>query len=302
MALLGTLASLSQTATANVADGSVDAPSTIDQQINLLASYSAQLRDGNGFATGLTNLGQCQLTKSGSNLLLSRFNGIGLTINNVAYAIPSAGVTLAPTSLTVGTTYYIYAYMNSGTMTLEAVTTAPAIDSTSGMKIKTADASRTLVGMARPITGPAWADTTAQRFVVSWFNRRPIYLNAVLAAGTGNAGASYSIVAPQLLLEFLCWGTDAIQARFQGFFSNNVANAVSATSIFLDGSASESVSASGAYTASAFQPVYCSLDTIATEGYHSFQIYANQDRVSTATYGGSGAPGNRCVHSGVIQG
>jgi hypothetical protein len=49
MALYSTLASLSQTAASNAADGSVDAPSTIDQQTNLLASFIAQLRDGVGF-------------------------------------------------------------------------------------------------------------------------------------------------------------------------------------------------------------------------------------------------------------
>jgi hypothetical protein len=49
LALYGTLASLSQTAASNAADGSVDAPSTIDQQTNLLASFIAQLRDGSGF-------------------------------------------------------------------------------------------------------------------------------------------------------------------------------------------------------------------------------------------------------------
>lgn len=49
MALYTTLSSLSQTASANAADGSVDAPSTIDQQTNALASFIAQLRDGLGF-------------------------------------------------------------------------------------------------------------------------------------------------------------------------------------------------------------------------------------------------------------
>jgi hypothetical protein len=57
LALYTTLASLSQTAASNVADGAVDAPSTIDQQTNLLASFIAQLRDGSGF----TGIGQGRL-------------------------------------------------------------------------------------------------------------------------------------------------------------------------------------------------------------------------------------------------
>lgn len=51
MSLYSTLASLSQTAASNAADGSVDAPSTVDQQLNLLASFCAQLRDGTNFPT-----------------------------------------------------------------------------------------------------------------------------------------------------------------------------------------------------------------------------------------------------------
>jgi hypothetical protein len=53
MSLYGTLASLSTTAASNAADGSVDAPSTIDQQTNLLASFIAQLRDNvGGYTSG----------------------------------------------------------------------------------------------------------------------------------------------------------------------------------------------------------------------------------------------------------
>lgn len=53
MALYTTLASLSKTASSNAADGATDAPSTIDQQTNLLASFIAQLRDGEGFTAQL---------------------------------------------------------------------------------------------------------------------------------------------------------------------------------------------------------------------------------------------------------
>lgn len=53
MALYSTLASLYQTAASNAADGSVDSPSTIDQQCNLLASFIAQLRDGVGGPWGV---------------------------------------------------------------------------------------------------------------------------------------------------------------------------------------------------------------------------------------------------------
>ena len=229
MALYTTLASLSQTAASNVADGSVDAPSTIDQQTNLLASFIAQLRDGSGLTTGVGYLGQCQLVKSGSNLVLQRFNGVGLTINGVAYAIPSAGVSLAPTSLSVGTTYNIYAYMNAGTMTLEASTTARATDSTTGIQIKSGDATRTLVGKARIITGPAWADTDEQRFVISWFNQIPRRIYNV--SGSLQSTTSTTPVPISALMEFLSWGDSHVSASFNSSVSNNTANSIIYTAL-----------------------------------------------------------------------
>lgn len=305
MPLYTTLASLSQTAASNVADGSVDAPSTIDQQTNLLASFIAQLRDGNGFTTGAGNVGQCRLYKFGANLLLSPYMGNGLTINGVICKIPAAGIALAPTALSVGTTYYIYATASGAAVNaLEASTTTHATDATTGVEVKAGDPTRTLVGMARPIAGPAWADTVSQRFVSSWFNRRPISLQAPLGLNAGNIGTSYSLLSSALLLECLMWGGDQLTGTFQGALSNNVINTVSNTAIFIDGAATfESFTATQAYAANAIQPVYCSVNTASlTEGYHSLQVYVLQSGVSTATYLGSFNATSRCVHSATIQG
>src|SRR3990167_11097454 len=59
---------------------------------------------------------------------------------------------LAPT-VSSNTLYYIYAYDNSGTTTLEASTTAPATATLHGVRVKSGDESRTLVGMAFAGTG-----------------------------------------------------------------------------------------------------------------------------------------------------
>jgi hypothetical protein len=246
--------------------------------------------------------GQYRLVKVGANIVLQPYKGNLISINGVLQTIPAAGVTLTPTGV-AGTLYYIYAFMVGAVMTLEAVVTGHSPDATTGIEIKTGDATRTLVGMARPIAGPAWADTLTQRFVISWENRRPITLRAPLGAGAGNSGTSYSVLALQLLLEGLNWAGDSVSTRFQGTFSNNVANIVSSTSIFLDAVATDSISGSGAYAGSAFQPVFCLLDDSPSEGYHAYQVYAKQNAGgSTSTYIGSGTPGDRCVHTGVILG
>ena len=115
-----------------------------------------------------------RLTKSGANLLLSPLNGNALPIDGTNETVPSAGVTLTAAGLVINTDHFIYAFMAGATMTLEASTTGHAVDAATGVEIKAGDSTRTLVGMARPIAGPAWVDTPAQRFVISWFNRRTI--------------------------------------------------------------------------------------------------------------------------------
>jgi hypothetical protein len=300
LALYTTLASLSQTAASNVADGAVDAPSTIDQQTNLLASFIAQLRDGNGFTTGVGYTAQCRLIKSGSNLVLSRYNGVGLTINGVAYTIPSAGVSLAPTG-SAGTTYNIYAYMNAGTMTLEASTTAHATDSTTGIEIKSGDATRTLVGMARPTTGPAWTDATNQRFVVSYFNRRPLHCQAVLGASTGTSSTSGVELSTTLRNEFLGWADSAVDFGFDGYASNSSTPATVATFLSLDGAILETYNVFLNTAVNQLGPVAVRAVTTLSEGYHFISPYVSVN-TGTGTWVGSGTPGLRSVCKGVIWG
>ena len=149
--------------------------------------------------------GQCQLSKVGSNLVLSPRDGNKLIINGVAQTVPDAGVSLAPTSLSVSTLYYIYAFMSGSTMTLEASTTTHVAQANTGRRIKNGDATRRLVGMARTIAGPAWQDTAAQRFVRSWFHD-----NGVIAVGTPSSEPTTSSTTPIELTttaraEFLVW-------------------------------------------------------------------------------------------------
>jgi hypothetical protein len=288
MALYTSLASLSQTAASNVADGAVDAPSTIDQQTNLLASFIAQLRDGNGFTTGVGYTAQCRLNKSGSNLVLQRYDGAGLTINGVTYSIPSAGVSLAPTG-SAGTTYYIYAYMNAGTMTLEASTTTHATDSTTGIEIKSGDASRTLVGMARPTAGPAWTNTTNQRFVLSWFNRFPLYTYANFTTNRTTTLTTLSEVNTEIRNEFLTWASGHVDLSIDGLTTNDTTAGVSQTAIAIDGAQSVGYCASQAYTASAISPCSCRYVTTLSEGYHYATLFSATTSGTQTLYQGGAA-------------
>ena len=145
---------------------------------------------------------------------LNRYNGRSLFINGTIQTIPSAGVDLANTGLTASTLYYIYAYMVSTTVTLEGSTTAPAVDSTYGHKIKTGDATRTLVGQVYMDAGTpgTFADTATKRWVVSYYNR----INATVTVNSGSlytttvAAGSWTSgeISSALRTSFLHWGDE----------------------------------------------------------------------------------------------
>jgi hypothetical protein len=230
--------------------------------------------------------GQCRLTKSGANLLLSPYNGNKIVINGVVRTIPSAGVSLAPTGLAPGTLYFIYVYMNAGVMTLESSATGHGSDAATGVEIKAADATRTLVGMARPIGGPAWQDTLAQRFVVSWFNR-----HLLACAGPGSGGSTTSTTPVELVstmrVEFIMWANEAVQAAFNGYASNSSAGSSSAAVASLDGVSSFYQTIYGTSSAAG---AYCSLSGVGslnvTEGYH-YVTGMVQVSAGTGTYFGA---------------
>ncbi|QEL18705.1 hypothetical protein [Limnoglobus roseus] len=163
----------------------------------------------------LLNHGQCKLAKVSTNLVLSPLNGNKLAINGVPQTVPSAGVSLSPTtpvSLTPSTLYYIYAYMSSGVMTLEASATAYATDTTTGVTIKSGDSTRTLVGMAYIDTGPAFADTATKRYVRSWFNDRGVM--ATSAYSTNRTYSSTSVGEPnsEIRCNIVTWANEIINA------------------------------------------------------------------------------------------
>lgn len=244
--------------------------------------------------------GQCVLEKSGANLLLKPRNGNKLVINGVSYAVPSAGITLAATSLTPGTLYYIYAWMSGGTMTLEASATGHSTDTATGVEIKTGDATRTLVGMARPITGPAWQDTAAQRFVRSWFNRKRITGYNFFAANRTTTSFTYVEMSSSERAAFLVWTDESVvfdtgggmQSTYGGFDIMYV-------SIGIDSSTPEDCVCMGDDTsASGITPVSCSLVKPGlAEGYHYATILAHKSQTATMTlFGAASGPDRTTIN------
>lgn len=185
-------------------------------------------------------LGQCRLSLNGGNLSLNRFRGKYLTVAGTPCIIPSAGVTLAATGLTAGTLYYIYATKSGGTVNaLVASTNGHSTDTTAGnegVEIMTGDNTKTLVGMARPIAGPAWTDTSSQRFVRSWFNRPPLRMTGAQTGSSVGLNATPQELAGPSRCEFLAWADEGGDFSVSGGYYSSTAGLIASLLVFLDNS------------------------------------------------------------------
>lgn len=249
-----------------------------------------------------SNAGQCRLLKSGANLVLQPYQGNRLTINGVVYTIPSGGVSLAPAGATPSTLYYIYAYMVGAVMTLEYSVTGHSTDTTTGVEIKTGDATRTLVGMAYPVTGPAWSDTGVQRYVLSWFNRRELDMTNGLPANQANGNTSYVELLAAAKNEFLTWSGGIVRMAVTGGVQNSTALAYNYTSVGIDGATTQdSFSIFQGTAVSQAGPISVSTTNSGlSEGKHYMNIIG-QVSTGTGTWIG-GAAGARTSISGSTWG
>lgn len=212
-------------------------------------------------------LGQVRLTYSSSTALLVKpYNGNQITVNGAYQTVPSAGVTCSNTGLTAATLYYAYVYVTGGTLTCEMVTTTHTTG-TSGLEIKSGDATRTLVGMAYTAAGSpgTFADSATFRGVASWFNRQGKTLEAsVIGSAAGNV----------TVLQFVTWSDEAVQVNVTGTATNNTAGSYTQQQLVIDGAAvgSNGIQTSQTTTASYFMPVALSRVATLSENAHSASV------------------------------
>ena len=174
-------------------------------------------------AKTLLPLFQCRLEYTSTTLLtLNRFGGSWLFINGLNYQIPSSAPTINVSGASASQLNYIYAYISGGAVTLEKSTTAYATDSTYGHLIKSGDATRTLVGLARTTGSTLWADSTTQRFVLSLYHQQHRHLVSGGIAGSTTSG-SYAELSTNNRLEFLVWSNGLIRSNFFGSTAVNSA-------------------------------------------------------------------------------
>jgi hypothetical protein len=229
--------------------------------------------------------GQCQLIKSGSSLQLNPYKGNLLTINSQACTVPDAGtLTLSTSGLSNTTLYYVYAYMSGSTMTLEAVTTAYATQAGTGIKIKSGDATRTLVGMCY-LTGAAFQDTATSRYVRSYFNDPGIQLTNAFTAGRSLTSATFAEINSEIEINFLAWSGEIIQVEANGATTNNGANGTF-TAISFDGATQEDSYARGDGSSAIAFALSINKSGL-SEGAHYATLFGMMNGGSTGTWIGA---------------
>jgi len=219
--------------------------------------------------------GQCELILSGDNLVLMPRNGNKITINGVAQTIPSGGVPLAAPATTL-TNYFIYAFMNAGVPDLEYDATGHSTDASTGVEIKTGDATRTLVGWARTVAS-AWVDTANQRFVRSWFNTVPLKGNRLFQAERYTASPTPAETSPADRVEVLLWAGETVMTAgsSQVVILSSATSITAGLSIYVDGATSLTTNSINPDTIN--QSVACVVPNVEavglSEDYHYFSPY-----------------------------
>jgi len=183
---------------------------------------------------------QCRLDfVTTTQLKLSRLDGYSmpLKIGGVwsAKTIPSGGATVSNSGLAANTKHYVYAFDSAGTLTLEVVTTAYAIDSATGIKVKNGDDTRTLVGLAVTGAGSPGVFKAQGLGTLSYHNRRRQISRIDTAAYFSGNNASYTEVDSSLRVTFVNWADDTPICWYNTSGGVN-AGADQWLAIYLDGS------------------------------------------------------------------
>lgn len=219
-----------------------------------------------------TNSGRLSYTST-TALAFKPYNGDTIKINGSVHKIPAIGIAglgnptsvylngVAAQSLSINTTYYIYAFDNGGTLTADFSTTGHSVSSVAGnvgVEIKTGDDTRSLIGMVRTGGTVVYASDI---LTASWFNRK----GKVSAVSSTLSAAGTSAVNP-----FLCWGDEATSVGVNGQLTLTGAPGTPIVSNYIDGSA---VGLSGGTTISVSgysSTVNTMIPGAYSEGYHEY--------------------------------
>jgi hypothetical protein len=183
--------------------------------------------------------GQCRIqVDSTTQISLQRYQGryINLIVSSalIARLIPASGPTISNGGLSASTLYYVYAFDNSGTLTLELSTTGHVTDSTFGIETKSGDATRALVGMVFTDGSTHFLDSTTNRYCLNWFNRRSLDLVNTFSTDRSTTSTSFTEINTEIRVNFLSWADETTELGIYGTFLQTTSGQACGTAIGID--------------------------------------------------------------------
>ncbi len=227
--------------------------------------------------------GQCKFSyQSATQCTLFPSGGSTITVNGQPVTIPSGGVNLTNSGLSGVTLYYVYAYLNSGTLTLTASTTGH-VTASNGVEVMNGNAAYTLIGM---VYTNGVAQFSAQGYgVLSWFNRRSQWLSNANTSGLQTDSSNFtSIGAPTIV--FLTWSDEGVSVDINGAGINNTANQSFSTAVAIDGGVVGTGSSSESTSGNIVGPSNAKFAGALSEGAHTGAIYGKVSG-GTGTWNGA---------------
>lgn len=251
-------------------------PVAAQDAVNLRALQAAALA---------ANDGCCRLyVATWTSLVLSPWSGNGLVIGGVQQSVPGGGVAITNAGLAANTTYYVYAFMQAGVMTL-FIGTGVHVAGNDGREYASnagvASTAYRLVGMIRTNASGQFQDDATFRGCANWFGRHSL----VGVTGGNNIGTSSpSSVVILSTMGTLVWGDEALTLNLAGEVSNNTAGSASYTYFQVDGGNQSQTlfhSAAAAY----YGDCGMAVTTIVSEGWHTATV-ATSVAGGTSNYSG----------------
>lgn len=294
-----------------VPQGCVIGPSSsTDGNVAQMSGTTGEAIKDSGVAlSSVMPAGQCQLQYvSSTQIKLVPYGGNGIRIDGVTYPIPSAGITARTTgvyvegvanqSLAANTQYYVYAFNNSGTLTLDFWPTSSGghlTDGTAGnvgVEVRsnsgTPDSTRTLVGGVGTDGSIHFNDSLTNRSVLSWFNRRQKPLNGASISATTTAAGMTKLTTSANELVCMAWSTDMIELAFIGSSGSNTQGAASGTQLGIGGftTGSSTSNWSGVANAANDASITHRLQSPSDIGSNVIDLFGQSNGTATATFTG----------------
>jgi hypothetical protein len=188
-----------------------------------------------------------------------------------------------PALLPLTSVRYIYAYDQAGVTKLEGSATGHGPEASAGIRVKTGDATRTLVGMVRLGGTGNFDDQFNVRCVISFFNRRNLFLQSS-AAGANSTTASASAVEANATHRtyFLSWGDEAQLVSAVTFGNQTTLGCRCDAYIGMDGAVVSAPFGWQAYANGVSTSIHPRHVHTPTEGFHFYNVHFNQAGGGTA--------------------